>query len=115
MLRNIYAKKNDMEIINDSGRSKIAAKIRNTLFTVKDGIEVPILNKKIKVTISSHAPESVKLTGALPRTRGWKLITIVPIKENGRKDYIKLIKQSAEKEIWIKVSTAGGRSRVYVR
>ena len=104
-----------MKIINDSGRSKVAANIRNTLFRVENGIEVPILKKNLTITISENAPESARLTNKLPRTQGWKLITIVPIRENGRKDYIKLIKETKEREIWIKVSTAGGRSRVYVR
>lgn len=73
------------------------------------------IKKQITVTVSEHGPESIKLTGFLPRTKGWRVALNVPIRKNNRKDYIKFLKETKEKEIWIKVSTAGGRSKVYVR
>lgn len=95
-----------MKISEETGRSKIAAKIRNASEKFKS-------NKTI--TVSEHGPESVRLTGCLPRTKGWRIETVIPIKANGRKDYIRFIKETKEKEIWIKVSTSGGRSKIYVR
>jgi hypothetical protein len=94
--------------INDKtgGASKVAARIRN--MTGK-------INKHITVTVSKHGPESIQLTGFLPRTKGWRIALDVPIRKNKRKDYFKFLKETNEKEIWIKVSTAGGRSKVYVR
>jgi hypothetical protein len=95
-----------MIIEDSSGTSKIAALIRNMEGRIK---------KQINVTVSEHSPESVQLTGFLPKTKGWKIQRNVPIKKNGRKDYVKFLQETAEKEIWIKVSTAGGRSKIYVR
>jgi hypothetical protein len=95
-----------MEIIDQTGNSKIAARIRQMSGAFK---------KHIKVTVSEHAPESIQLTGALPRTRGWKLVTDIPIRTLGRKDYVKFLLQTKEKEVWIKVSTAGGHSKIYIR
>jgi hypothetical protein len=91
---------------NTKGYSKIAARIK---------MLAGRLTKRTVVTISEHSPESIQLTGSLPRTMGWRLVTIFPIRENGRKDYIKFLNETSEKEVWIKVSTAGGRSKIYVR
>lgn len=104
-----------MEIINKDGNSRLAATLTKILFPVKKGIIYPQIKKELTVTISIHAPESSGLTGKIPRSNGWKLVTIFPIKQDGKKDYIRLIKETNEKEIWIRLSTAGGRSRVYVR
>ena len=95
-----------MKLIDEAGNSKIAARIRNMAGKIK---------QQIMVTVSEHGPESAKLTGFLPRTKGWRIALNVPIRKNNRKDYIKFLKETKEKEIWIKVSTAGGRSKVYVR
>jgi hypothetical protein len=86
--------------------SKIAALITNKAGRIK---------KHIKVTVSENSPESVQLTGFLPKTKGWRIVTDVPIRNNGRKDYVKFLSETKEKEVWIKVSTAGGRSKIYVR
>ena len=94
-----------MEIISNT-RSKVAARIANYSGRIR---------KQIVVTVSEHSPESIQLTGALPKTKGWKIERNVPIRKNGRKDYIKFLTETSEKEIWIKVSTAGGRSKIYVR
>lgn len=90
---------------NTKGYSKIAARIKKCLYT----------NKRTEITISEHSPESIQLTGSLPRSKGWRLVTMVPIRENKRKDYLKFLNETSEKEVWIKVSTAGGRSKIYVR
>ena len=95
-----------MEVIDETGRSKIAAKIRNA--------EDKLKNNKI-ITVSEHSPESFRLSGCLPRTKGWRIDTHVPIKASGRKDYINYIKNTKVEEIWIRVSTAGGPSKIYVR
>ncbi len=95
-----------MELTDKTGSSKIAARLRMMGGRVK---------RQVKVTVSEHSPESIQLTGSLPRSEGWKIVTKIPIRENGRKDYFKFIVESKEKEIWIKVSTAGGRSKIYVR
>ena len=86
--------------------SKIAASIRNAASSIKNSVIV---------TVSERSPESIRISQRLPRTGGWRLITDIPIKRNGRKDYIKFIKATKEKEVWIKLSTNGGRSKVYVR
>jgi hypothetical protein len=95
-----------MELIIEAKGSKVAARIKR--------YEKKIL-KYIKVTVSEHAPESIQLTHSLPRTKGWRIVSVIPLRENGRKDYIKFLNETGEKEIWIKVSTSGGRSRIYVR
>lgn len=95
-----------MKLIDEAGNSKIASRIRNLAGRIK---------QQITVTVSEHGPESIKLAGFLPRTNGWRITLNVPIRKNNRKDYIKFLKETKEKEIWIKVSTAGGRSKVYVR
>lgn len=95
-----------MELTDKTGNSKVAAHIRAMAGRIK---------KHIKVTVSEHSPESIQLTGSLPRTKGWRRVTIFPIRQNGRKDYIKAIMDTKEKELWIKLSTAGGRSKIYVR
>lgn len=91
---------------NTKGYSKIAARIKRMAGR---------LAKRTEVTISEHSPESIQLTGSLPRSKGWRLITSVPIRENRRKDYVRFLIETSEKEVWIKVSTAGGRSKIYVR
>jgi hypothetical protein len=96
----------NIDLTDDFGTSKIAALIRNKAYRIKS---------RIKVTVSEHAPESVRLTGFLPKTKGWRIIRDVPIRKNGRKDYVKFLEKTNDKEIWIKVSTAGGRSKIYVR
>ena len=95
-----------MKITDLTGNSKIAARIRMMSGRI---------NRQLIVSISEHGPESIQLTGALPRTKGWVIAHDVPIKKNKRKDYIKYLMYTKYKEIWIRVSTAGGRSRVYVR
>jgi hypothetical protein len=96
-----------MELIDSTkGASKVAARLFNAGTRIK---------KQISVTVSEHSPESIQLTGFLPKTKGWKVERNVPILKNGRKNYIKFLMETTEKEIWIKVSTAGGRSRIYVR
>jgi len=91
---------------NTKGYSKIAARIKRMAAHI---------NKRTEVTISEHSPESIQLTGFLPRSKGWRLVTEIPIRENRRKDYVKFLNETSEKEVWIKVSTAGGRSKIYVR
>lgn len=95
-----------MKIKDTTGNSKVAARIRNMSGRI---------HRQLIVTVSEHGPESIQLTGALPRTRGWRVALDVPIKKNGRKDYVRYLQVTDYKEIWIKVSTAGGRSKVYVR
>ena len=95
-----------MKLTDVTGNSKVAARIRHMVGKIK---------KQITVTVSEYAPESIQLTGSLPRTKGWKVALDVPIQKNKRKDYVKFLKETKEKEIWIKVSTIGGRSKVYVR
>lgn len=95
-----------MELIDQTGNSKIAARIRNAAARIKNNVIV---------IISEHCPESILLTGFLPRTKGWRQLTIFPIRKNGRKDYVRIIMETKEKELWIKVSTSGGRSKIYVR
>jgi hypothetical protein len=94
----------DLIILTDG--SKVAAKLRNNQDKIKNNV---------RVTVSAHSPESIILTHALPRTRGWRILTSVPIRTNGRKDYIKFLQETKEKEVWIKLSTSGGRSKIYVR
>jgi hypothetical protein len=87
-------------------RSKVAARIRRNEGRIKN---------QIVVTVSQYSPESIQLTGALPRTKGWRLLSSVPLNKYNRKDYIKFLMETSEKEVWIKVSTKGGRSKIYVR
>jgi len=95
-----------MKIQDITGKSKVAARIRNLKGRIK---------KHITITICEHGPESVQLTGSLPRTKGWRVALDVPIKKNGRKDYIKFLQLTDAHEVWIKVATAGGKSKVYIR
>jgi hypothetical protein len=96
-----------MKLIDETkGYSKIAARLFNNAGSIK---------KSVTVTVSEHSPESIQLTGKLSRTVGWRQVTVIPLRQNGRKDYIRFIKETTESEIWIKVSTAGGRSKIYVR
>jgi hypothetical protein len=95
-----------MKLNEETGRSKIAAKIRNSADKLKDDLEI---------TVSEHGPESLRLTGYIPRNKGWRTETKIPLMPGGKKDYIRFLRETKEKEIWIKVSTAGGRSRIYVR
>jgi hypothetical protein len=88
------------------GSSRIVARITAIGSRIKKGITV---------TVSEHSPESTHLTHALPKTMGWRLRADIPLFYNGRKDYIRFLTETNEKEIWIKVSTKGGRSKVYVR
>jgi hypothetical protein len=95
-----------MELINISDGSKVAAHIKKFQDRIKSNV---------MVTISALSPESIQLTGALPRSKGWRIITSAPLRKNGRKDYIKFLSETSEKEVWIKLSTLGGRSKIYVR
>ena len=95
-----------MKLIDATGNSKVAAHIRNMAGRIK---------KQITVTVSEHTPESIQLTGKLPKTSGWRVVLAVPLKYNGRKDYMRYLTETKEKEVWIKLSTAGGRSKIYVR
>lgn len=95
-----------MNLIILSDHSKVAARLRNSQGRIKNDV---------RVTVSAHSPESIILTGALPRTRGWRIVKDVPIRTNGRKDYIKFLQDTKETEVWIKLSTSGGRSKIYVR
>jgi hypothetical protein len=99
-----------MRLIDNTGGGKIAAMITN----VQDK-----LLKHTSVTVSVLAPESVQVTGCLPRSKGWHVALDVPLKANKgpykRKDYIRFLKETRYKEVWIKVSTSGGHSRIYVR
>jgi hypothetical protein len=105
-LLQVNKQNSNMKLTEKTGNSKIAARIRNMSGRIR---------KQISVTVSEHGPESIQLTGALPRTKGWHVALDVPIRQNGRKDYVKFLMETKVKEIWIKVSTAGGRSKIYVR
>jgi hypothetical protein len=91
---------------NTRGNSKVAFRIE------KDGWKI---KSEVRVTVSEHCPESIQLTHKLSRTTGWRQVTVFPIKKNGRKDYIKFLIETKEAEVWIKVSTNGGRSKIFVR
>jgi hypothetical protein len=95
-----------MELIDVTHGSRVAARIRNLQGRIKNNV---------RVTVSEHSPESIQLTHALPKTMGWRLRTNIPLLYNKRKDYIRFLSETAEKEVWIKLSTRGGRSKIYVR
>ena len=73
------------------------------------------INKDIRVTISEHSPESTMTTHRKPVTDGWKIAIDVPVSKTGRKDYIEFLKKTKYKEVFIRLATFGGRSKVYVR
>ena len=95
-----------MIIFDETKNGKVAAKIRNAAVRI---------NKEIKVTISEQAPESVKISGTIPKSEGWLVVEKIPLTESGRKDYIRFISETKYQEVWIRVSTAGGCSKIYVR
>jgi hypothetical protein len=95
-----------MIIHNNTKASKVAARVIN---------ESGKVNRLIEVTISERSPESTRNTGTIPRVRGWIIATDIPVNGRGRKDYVKFLKQTKYRKIWIRLSTSGGRSRIYVR
>ena len=95
-----------MNLTDLTQKSKIAATIKKVAGRIKNDVHV---------TISEHAPESIKRTGALPRTKGWRIMTEVPMKTGFRKNYVKFLQETKYKEVWIRVSTLGGPSKVYGR
>jgi hypothetical protein len=95
-----------MEVIDITGKSKIAARLINLNGRIK---------RQIVVIVSQHSPGSIALTKSLPKTQGWKVALDVPLRYNGRKNYEDFLKRVKAKEVWIKVSTAGGKSKVYIR
>jgi hypothetical protein len=94
-----------MVIDNRTKASKVAARIINNAGRI---------NKDMRVIISEHAPESTIMTGTTPGAAGWK-IAECPRKANGRNDYIAFIKSTNYKTVYIRLSTIGGRSVVYVK
>jgi hypothetical protein len=95
-----------MIIHNNTKASKVAARVIN---------EAGEINRLIEVTISEQAPESTRNTGTIPRMKGWNVMTEIPVNVNGRKDYVRFLKETKYREIWIRLSTSGGKSRIYVR
>jgi hypothetical protein len=95
-----------MIIHNETKASKVAARIIN---------EAGRINKAIEITISERSPESINRTGTIPRKKGWRDADNVPLTSRGRKDYVAFLKGTKEYEIYIRLATNGGRSRIYVR
>jgi hypothetical protein len=96
----------NMIIHNDTKASKVAARIIR---------EAGRINRRMEVTISDHAPESVKLTGTIPGKRGWSIETDIPLKANGRRDYVRFLKETRYTTVFIRLSTKGGRTVIYVK
>ena len=82
-----------MILTDETGNSKIAARIRNMAGRI---------NKQIMETVSEHGPESIQLTGFLPRSKGWRVALDVPIRMNKRKDYIKFLKIQKKRRYGLK-------------
>ena len=95
-----------MLIFNNTTASKVAARIIN---------EAGRINKDIRVTISERSPESIKYSKTIPRKQGWMIADKVPVNKAGRKDYVRFLMGTQYKEVFIRVATAGGKSRIYVR
>lgn len=86
-----------------------AIKRSNTLNRMKDynfPIEVETL------TISENAPESIKLTGYTPISRGWKELSnndLTLLNDS------KLYPKCKLYNIWVKTATLGGRKRIWTQ
>ena len=94
------------DLTTSTYQSKTAFRIEKESYKIKNDV---------MVTVSQHCPESIQLTHRLSRTTGWRQVGVFPIKKNGRKDYVKFLSETKQAEVWIKVSTAGGRSKIYIR
>ena len=88
------------------GKSKIAALLRRNYNKIPTNMVI---------TISDNAPESIKTTGRLPKSVGWRTITQAPLKTNNKKDYVKFLSRTVYREVWIRTASIGGRSTIYVR
>jgi|WetSurMetagenome_2_1015567.scaffolds.fasta_scaffold642002_2 hypothetical protein len=95
-----------MIIDNRTKASKIAARIINAAGRI---------NRDIHVTISELAPECTRNTGTTPGAVGWKVVNEFPLLSNGRKDYIGYLMSTSAKRVYIRLSTIGGKSKVYIK
>ena len=95
-----------MLITDDTKASKIAARLIR---------EAGRINRDIRVTVSEHSPESSRRSGCLPQTEGWQIEADMPTLSNGRKDYVSYLMKTQYREVYIRLSTIGGKSKVYVR
>ena len=95
-------------VINNiiGSKSKLAARLV---------IEAGRINRNITVTVSTRSPEAPVITGRTQRRSGWHKVTEYPVLPNGRKDYVRFLKETVYKDIWIRCATRGGRSVIYVR
>lgn len=95
-----------MTIDNQTTENKAATRIIS---------EAGRVNKDITVTISERSPDSIRYSHRLPATQGWTIVQKFPIDMALEPDYAKFLKRTKYKEIWFRVASSKGRTKIYVR